>query len=336
MDSHLYTFLDQALALRQDQASASRQMLGGDNHVEAFRLFNGFYEGYPSLVVDVYARTLVIHDYSETPDPSLAHQVFDFIAPRLPWLGAAIVKARNSSAQEEKRGKLLLGGQPDRKIREHGVWYAIDLLINRDASFYLDTSNLRKWLLENSRGKSVLNTFAYTGSLGVAAAAGGAATVVQTDLNRKFLNIAKDSCSLNGFPIRKQDFVAKDFFPAIAHFKSTKQTFDFVIIDPPFFSSTPRGKVDQEHESERLINKVRPLINDGGILIAINNAVFLSGIDYMKTLEKLCRDGYLSIRELIAVPEEFIGLHRIGIPIQNPAPFNHSTKIAILNVRRKQ
>jgi 23S rRNA (cytosine1962-C5)-methyltransferase len=159
---------------------------------------------------------------------------------------------------------------------------------------------------------------------------------VQTDLNRQFLNLAKDSYSLNGFPIQKKDFIAQDFFPAVARLKSTQQFFDCVIIDPPFFSTTERGKVDLLHESARLINKVRPLINHGGWLIAINNAVFLSGSDYLRTLEDLCKDGYLSIRELIPVPDDFIGSQRIGKPIANPTPFNHSTKIAILNVTRKQ
>jgi 23S rRNA (cytosine1962-C5)-methyltransferase len=57
----------------------------------------------------------------------------------------------------------------------------------------------------------------------------------------------------------------------------------------------------------RLINKVRPLINDGGWLVAINNALFFSGADYLKEIEALCADGYLSIEELIPVPADFIG-----------------------------
>lgn len=316
-------------------AIASHQTLSGSRHEEAFRLFNGFYEGCPSLVLDVYGRTLVIHDYSTTPNPEFIGKVVEHIRTSLNWLETGILKTRNEKSQQEKRGVQIFGSTPERKIREHGVWYALDLTMNRDASFYLDTKNLRKWLLENSQGKTVLNTFAYTGSLGVAAQAGGASRVIQTDLSKPFLNLAKDSYSLNGFPIRKQDFLAQDFFPVVAGFKANKQTFDNVIIDPPFFSTTQRGKVDLENESARLINKVRPLINDGGTLIAINNAVFLSGADYLQSLENLCKDGYLSIREFIPVPEDFIGLNRIGNPITDPAPFNHSTKIAILDVKRK-
>lgn len=319
-----------------DQAIASRLTLMDPRREEAFRLFNGFYEGCPDLVLDVYGHTLVVHDYAEQPDTTLIGEITKHIQISLNWLRAVIVKTRNGQTQDEKRGILTFGDAPDRKIKEHGIWYAVDLTLNRDASFYLDTPNLRKWLMDNMSGKTVLNTFAYTGSLGVAALAGGATRVLQTDHNRQFLTLAKDSYSLNGFPIHKQDFIAQDFFPVIARFKNAKQFFDCVILDPPFFSTTSKGKVDLINESRRLINKVRPLINDGGILIAINNAIFLSGNEYMQTLEELCKDGYLSIRELIPVPQAFIGLGDLDKPITDPGPFNHSTKIAILDVKRKK
>jgi 23S rRNA (cytosine1962-C5)-methyltransferase len=319
-----------------EKAIASRAHIIDARHESAFRLFNGFTEGSPNLALDIYASTLVIHNYTDDPAQyySTLQEVIDYLRRSLIWLRAGIVKTRNGKTQEEKKGQLVFGEKPDTRIKEHGVWYAIDLTMNRDASFYLDTRELRKWLIENMRGKSVLNTFAYTGSLGVAALAGGASQVVQTDLNRQFLHLAKDSYSLNGFPIQKKDFIAQDFFPAIARFKSTKQLFDCVIIDPPFFSTTSKGKVDLVNESARLINKVRPLINGGGILITINNALYVSGRQYMQTLENLCKDGYLSLRELIPVPADFIGNVNID-PITDPTPFNHSTKVAILDVKRK-
>ena len=320
-----------------EQAIASRKNLFDESHESAFRLFNGFTEGYPNLAVDIYGHTIVMHDYADdgARDHSLLQEITQYLQSSLNWLRAGISKSRNGKTQEEKRGKLIFGEKPDSKIWEHGVWYAIDLTLNRDASFYLDTNLLRKWLIENMRGKSVLNTFAYTGSFGVAALAGGAGLVVQHDRNRQFLNLAKDSYSLNGFPIRKSDFVAQDFFPTIAKFKSTKQFFDCVIIDPPYFSTTAKGKVDLENDSTRLINKVRPLINNGGYLVTINNALYVSGKEYMQALENLCKDGYLRIKELIPVPDDFIGVQKLGKPITDPAPFNHSTKIAILSVKRK-
>jgi 23S rRNA (cytosine1962-C5)-methyltransferase len=319
-------------------ATGARRPLFDTAHQSAFRLFNGFSEGNPDLVIDLYGSTLVFHNYAEDVARGLilVQQAHDFLRHQLSWIHAAIVKTRNGVSQQERRGQLLFAGKPDPKIREHGVWHAIDVMMNRDASFYLDTRNLRQWLIENIDGKSVLNTFAYTGSLGVAAMAGGATRVFQLDLNRQFLNIAKQSYTLNGFPIHKRDFLAADFFSAIGRFKHTGEMFDCALIDPPFFSTTSKGRVDQVNDSARLINKVRPLINDGGILVAINNALYVSGKEYLQALEALCKDGYLTIRQLIDVPEDIVGYHEITPPITDPKPFNHSTKIVILDVKRKQ
>lgn len=309
-------------------------------HENAFRLFNGFTEGNPHLSLDLFAGTVVFHNYH--PDAFAGMNLVKEAQACLEnhpslsgWLHAGIVKSRNSQSQDERRGRLLFGNAPDRKIKEHGVWYAVDLTLNRDTSFYLDTRPLRKWLIDNMKGKRVLNTFAYTGSLGVAARAGGAERVLQLDRSRQFLNLAKDSYTLNGFPIHKSDFMVEDFFPAVSKLKRSGTNFDCVIVDPPFFSSTSKGKVDQVRESARLINKVRPLIADDGYLIAINNALYVSGKEYSQTLESLCEDGYLSLEERIPVPKDVAGYHKINAPITDPTPFNHSTKIAILNVKRK-
>ena len=113
--------------------------------------------------------------------------------------------------------------------------------------------------------------------------------------------------------------------------------FDCVIVDPPFFSKTQKGVVDLVGDSMRVINKVRPLVKDGGFLIAVNNALFLSGAEYLAGLEKLCEDGYLRIEHIIPVPQDIAGYHSTiqTPPPRDPAPFNHPTKIVILGVKRK-
>jgi 23S rRNA (cytosine1962-C5)-methyltransferase len=303
-------------------------------------LFNGFLEGYPDLVIDLYATTVVLHNYAKSPGEvqSQVQEAAACLQSRLPWLQAGILKTRNSPRADEKRGKLLFGKGPDRKAQENGVWYALDLVMHQDASLYLDTRNLRQWAKNNLRDKTVLNTFAYTGSLGVAALAGGARWVVQMDLDRQFLNLAKTSYTLNGFPIHKEDFLAGDFWNQVSRLKRAGERFDCVFIDPPFFSATSQGVLDLNKDSARLINKVRPLVKDGGWLVAINNALYVSGKEYLQTLERLCVDGYLGIAELIPVPEDCIGYPdtRLGRPVTDPSPFNHSTKIVVLEVKRKE
>jgi 23S rRNA (cytosine1962-C5)-methyltransferase len=330
---------ERSLSKLLDRSLTARESLFDPQHETAFRLFNGFTEGCPELVVDLYGSTVVLNNYAEQPEPgfSLVREAQEFLQTHLIWLRAGIVKTRNGNTQAERRGKILFGSNPDHKIKEQDVWYALDLTMNRDASLYLDTRNLRKWAIENLYGKAVLNTFAYTGSLGIAALAGGAHRVVQLDANPQFLNIAKQSYALNGYPIHEEDFLTEDFFLQVGRFKRAGASFDCVFIDPPFFATSSKGKVDQEQDSARLINKVRPLIKDDGHLVAINNALFVSGRDYMQTLESLCADGYLKVSGLIPIPPDLTGYEQtiIGAPITDPAPFNHSTKIAVLGVKRK-
>ena len=331
----LLSELEMALAA----ALAARASGFDERHEGAFRLFNGFYEGYPTLVADLYGRTLVLHNYADPPaeaDPLIALAA-QFYQTHLPWLRAVLVKARYADTDDAKKGTLIVGEDTDRHIKENGVWYALHLQLNQDASFYLDTRHLREWAKANLAGKTVLNTFAYTGSLGVAARAGGASRVVHLDLSRAFLNIAKASYLRNGFPMDKADFVSGDFWPKISHFKQENARFDCVIVDPPFFSRTRYGTVDLVEGSKRILNKVRPLIADGGTLVTLNNALFLSGADYLAMLQELCADGYLTLETLIPVPQDFLGYaapDTVPLPA-DPAPFNHPTKIAVLRVRRK-
>ncbi|HEY3445685.1 MAG TPA: class I SAM-dependent methyltransferase [Myxococcales bacterium] len=323
------------------KAAQARSGLLDEKQESACRLFNGFYEGFPAMAVDLYGRTLVIHDYSEKGegDEASAKAIVEAAKALLPWIRVALWKVRESLIPLERNGRCLLGERSgiDRRVVENGVKYALALDLHQDATLYLDTRGLRAWAKANLSGKKVLNTFAYTGSLGVAAMAGGAAQVIHVDLNRQYMNQAKDSYALNKFPVSKADFKIADFFEAMSWLKKEGALFDCLILDPPFFSETKNGRVDLEKEADKLINKARPLIGDGGVLVAVNNALFTSGAQWKETLEGLCKDGYMAFEESIAIPEDFTGYPatRVGTAPADPAPFNHSTKIAVLRVKRK-
>ena len=161
--------------------------------------------------------------------------------------------------------------------------------------------------------------------------------MVQIDRSAKFLDLARRSAVLNHLDLGKMKLTAVDFFVAVGQMKTRQELFDIVILDPPFFSVTEKGKVDQVTENIRLINKARPLVRDGGMLVVVNNALFLSGQEYMRSLQELGKNGYLNIEERIDVPEDAAGYAdtRVGIPPADPTPFNHPTKIVVLRISRK-
>ncbi len=303
-----------------------------------FRFFNGFYEGAPGLVLDRYGSALVIFDHTpEAKYGDLAKDVSAWALKFLEGLDAVLLKQRGGSDEARKKGQFLAGHHLPDQITEFGVHYALNLQLNQDAGFYLDTRPLRRWLLDNSAGKRVLNTFAYTGSLGIAAGVGGAVEVIQTDINKKFLQLAQKSWDLNELPSKSQRIQPEDFFRMAGRLRNQDRLFDIVVLDPPFFSRTGAGRVDLQNESTRLINKIRPLVAHEGRLVVINNALFLSGADFMAELDHLCRSKYLSFEQTIPIPKDITGYPDtiMNPPPADPAPFNHPTKIAILKVTRK-
>ncbi len=322
-----------------EKAIQARLGLFDAEHRTAFRLFNGFYEGCPELAVDLYAATLLIHDYQALPQTAQLwlQPIQDFLLSRLPWVKTVIVKRRSADDPQERRGLVTFGGPPDQKILENGVWYAIDLQFNRDASFYLDTRSLRNWIRAAMKQNTLLNIFAYTGSLGVAALAGGARRVIQLDRSKTALSLAAASYDLNNFSEAKKDLLVGDFFKESGRLRRRGQAFDCVLVDPPFFSASRTGRVDLVSQNRRLVNKIRPLVNHQGRLVLVNNAIFVPGRSYLAELESLCADGYMKIEELIPVSQDFTGYPETiqAHPPADPAPFNHTTKIVVLRVRRK-
>jgi len=319
-----------SLRLRQEDPALSA--------TDAYRIFNGFYEGLPGLVVDRYADTILISNHNRQPESfnSQIQQISQFSSAEIPGIDSVLLKTRHSTDPEERKGRLLHGQALPQEISEYGVRYAIDLRLNQDDSFYPDTRNLRNWLMQNSKQKSVLNCFAYTGSLGIAALAGAASAVIQTDINGEALSLAEKSYQLNNLS-QVMTILKRNFFSAVTSLKKSEKFFDTVILDSPFFSSTRYGKVDLQKESLQLINKVRPLVAHEGRLIAINNALYVSGKQFIDEINELSKTGYVSMDSIIPIPNDITGYPETitATPPVDPAPFNHPTKICVLKMIRK-
>jgi 23S rRNA (cytosine1962-C5)-methyltransferase len=330
---------DHELISRLEAALQARSMLLQQHNQGVVRLFNGFYEGCPDLVADLYAGTLVLYGYGQEEQTALdlLNTAQAFYLSTLPGVDCVLQKFRYAQDASKRKGVLSYGDRLANSIVEQQVRYALDLRLNQDASFYADTRHLRSWLIQNSSGKNVLNLFAYTGSLGIAALAGGARQATQVDLKQKFLEIARQSARLNGFEASRHRLETADFFSKVAYYKRQGTLFDLAILDAPFFSTTGKGSVDLVNQSVRLVNKLRPLVVDGGRLVVVNNALFLSGKEFYERMSDLCQDGYLNIEEIIPIPEDITGYPETILrkPPADPQPFNHPTKILILRIKRK-
>jgi 23S rRNA (cytosine1962-C5)-methyltransferase len=101
--------------------------------------------------------------------------------------------------------------------------------------------------------RALLNCFAYTCSFSVAAGTVGAATV-SIDLSKKSLARGRENFALNSVPTNDHRFLADDVMEVLPRLARKGEKFDVIILDPPTFSRSKRGKAFQvEQDFETLL-----------------------------------------------------------------------------------
>jgi 23S rRNA (cytosine1962-C5)-methyltransferase len=177
------------------------------------------------------------------------------------------------ASRAQYRERLLWGAPIDEiTVSERGVRYAIRPLgAGLNVGLFLDMREVRSWLCDSAGGKTVLNLFAYTCSLGVSALLGGATRVLNLDLSRNYLAWGKRHYELNGLDVQQEDFVFGDAFDWLARFARRQQTFDIVILDPPSFSSSRTSTFSVENDYTRLTELAARVVAPGGMLLAATN-----------------------------------------------------------------
>ncbi|MFZ9387116.1 MAG: class I SAM-dependent methyltransferase [Chitinophagaceae bacterium] len=158
------------------------------------------------------------------------------------------------------------------EVLENGLKFIVNLSDYLDTGLFLDHRNTRQMVREKSKGKKVLNLFAYTGSFSVYAAAGGAAEVVTVDLSKTYLEWAGRNLAINGYedPVRYPLVHAdvKQYLKMIP-----PESFDLIIMDPPTFSNSQRMAdiLDIQRDHAELINDCLVLLRKDGLLYFSTN-----------------------------------------------------------------
>ena len=163
-----------------------------------------------------------------------------------------------------------------RDVHEGDLAFRVNLSGYLDTGLFLDARKKRRLILEESSGKRVLNLFAYTCTLSVCAAKGGAASVDSVDLSNTYLNWGKTNFTLNG--LKEQPLIRSDVFQFIAEAKKKGLKWDTIILDPPTFSNSKKmkGTLDIKRDHAELIKRCLYLLSPGGRLWFSSNARGLS------------------------------------------------------------
>ncbi len=245
----------------------------------AYRLLNRAGDGFPDLSVDRYADVLVANIYSQgaqvRPPHDLLHTLADYTGARAVYVKYRPVQA--SALDPQTRDELapaepLLGQAVDSvQVCENGLHFIVRPGQGLNTGLFLDMRQVRVLVREQAAGKTVLNCFAYTCAFGVAALRGGAARVLNLDISRRYLEWGKQNVELNGQTPPPTDFVAGDVFDWLGRFNRRGQKFDWVILDPPSYSTTHETRFSVERDYARLVSLAAGVVQKGGALIACTN-----------------------------------------------------------------
>jgi 23S rRNA (cytosine1962-C5)-methyltransferase len=146
-----------------------------------------------------------------------------------------------------------------------------------NTGLFIDMRDHRRGLSRFVKGRRVLNTFSYTGSLSVAAARGGASHVTSVDLAAGVLAWSKENVRLAGLDpedATRFRFEASDVFRFLEAEAAAKRAYDVVILDPPTVSGARASSWSQKNDYPSLIAKACALLPDeGGHLWVSSNTI---------------------------------------------------------------
>ena len=312
MSSSLTDLLSAALSARADLITTLHA-----EHTDAYRVFHGTAEGAPGLTVDRYGAVLLAQTFHRPLSAEQLAELEAFYATAMPglplvWNDRSGKNSRTVNTLSPEQQAIV--EQPS-EFSELGVRYRFQARhAGQDPWLFLDLRAARRRVMQEAEGKSLLNMFAYTCGVGVAAAKAGARHVVNVDFAESSLAVGKDNARLNELPIRLR-FVKSDAFAALRQYAGLGQAkmvrgkhlppfpelaphrFDLVFLDPPRYAKSAFGVVDLVRDYAALFKPALLATEEGGTLICCNNDARVSREDWLDQLERSAVKAGRPVRE---------------------------------------
>ena len=220
---------------------------------DARRIFHGrgqLYSGLEHICIDWFSPLVLISAYAEIEDPTAVLKILQD-ADTQGQIQAVMLQNRFIQGAPAQA----LFGEPLEQliVTEDKLRFEVHPGQQQNCGLFMDTRLLRDWLLANSQGRNVLNLFAYTCSLSVAALAGGAKSVTNVDMSKTSIKWGEKNHDLNLQDLGKVKSIPHNLFRSWGKIKQLGR-YDLVLIDPPM---RQRGSFDASKNYGAVIKKMR-------------------------------------------------------------------------------
>lgn len=270
---------EEQLRLQLEVACDRRYAIATSAKTNAFRLVNDLGDAFPRLAVDVYGGYAVAQFYEDDvwSKPARSERVLD--ALHVAGFAGVYAKWRPKQANvlvdtrtKERAPKEAVRGETAPEplaVLENGVTYLARLGDGLSTGIFLDQRVARDYVRHHVRGKTVLNLFAYQCAFSVAAAAGHAKRTVSVDVSAVALERGRETFGALLGP--QHTFVAEDVFKWLERAKKKGEAYDWVILDPPSYSTTKERRFVAESDYAELAALALSVVRPGGFLLASMN-----------------------------------------------------------------
>lgn len=183
------------------------------------------------------------------------------------------VQTRSEDGHGQRPPQLLDGTAKLDKfvIDENGIKMFARLGDAYDYGLYTDMAAVRFALRPHLEGKKkVLNLYSYTGAFSIQALALEAEEVISVDLSSKYLGWLEENLALNKFNGHHRS-LQMPVEEALNTLKSSGLEFDFIISDPPSFSSDGQKRISALEAYERQWKSLQELLTPKGQLLTFLN-----------------------------------------------------------------
>jgi 23S rRNA (cytosine1962-C5)-methyltransferase len=298
--------ITRALAVRMDLL---------ETKTNSYRLLFGENDGFPGFIADVYADVLVVKLYSPIWFP-----YFQMILQHLIEVTACscvvLRLSRNLSGKAAhgfKDGQVIYGELVNEVVefKEHGVKFSANVIKGHKTGYFLDHRDNRKKVGNLSKGKSVLDVFAYTGGFSVHALAGGATEVRSLDISKQALDVAKENVKLNAHTGIHKTIVG-DAFEMMKKLILEQTTFDIVVIDPPSFAKRKKEIEVAKKKYSELAQFGERLTAKGGTLVLASCSSRISSEEFFQINKSILKKQPRPFRVILTTA------HDIDHPITFP------------------
>lgn len=271
-----------------------------DERTDGYRLINGESDGWPGLVLDRYASTLVLKIYSAIWLPRL-EEILGLIQAQLSPERIVLRASRNLQPTLDD-GKVVRGSTINASVmfQESGIRFEADVLRGQKTGFFLDQRENRRRMETLSRGRTVLNAFSFSGGFSLYAARGGASSVTDLDISAHALASAKQNFALNQTDPMiarcRHESIQADTFEWLK--SNADRKFDLIILDPPSFAKREVERGGAIRAYERLANLGLTHLNPGGILLACSCSAHVTAEEFFGAIRHAASKSGRKFHEL--------------------------------------